>query len=55
MKLAAFEELVLLVVGTLGNEAYGVNIKETLTIGSAKIPALAPFIPPCTASKTKDM
>lgn len=30
MKLGAFEELVLLVVGSLDDEAYGVAIKETL-------------------------
>ena len=31
MKLAAFEEIVLLVVGSLDDQAYGVAIKETLS------------------------
>jgi DNA-binding PadR family transcriptional regulator len=40
MKLAAFEELVLLVVGTLRDEAYGVAIKETLQEKLGKNPSI---------------
>lgn len=40
MKLAAFEELVLLVVGMLGDEAYGVSIKETLQEKLGKNPSI---------------
>lgn len=40
MKLTAFEELVLLVVGTLGDEAYGVAIKETLQDKLGKNPSI---------------
>lgn len=40
MKLGAFEELVLLVVGSLDDEAYGVNIKETLRKKMGKNPSI---------------
>ena len=40
MKLAAFEELVLLVVGTLGDQAYGVAIKEMLRDKMKKNPSI---------------
>jgi len=40
MKLAAFEEMVLLVVGMLGDEAYGVSIKETLHEKLGKNPSI---------------
>ncbi len=40
MKLGAFEELVLLVVGNLGDEAYGVAIKETLQEKLGKNPSI---------------
>jgi PadR family transcriptional regulator PadR len=40
MKLGAFEELVLLVVGSLEDEAYGVSIKETLQKKMGKNPSI---------------
>lgn len=40
MKLGAFEELVLLSVGSLGNEAYGVSVKETLQRTTGKNPSI---------------
>ena len=40
MKLGAFEELVLLVVGSLEDEAYGVSIKETLNEKLGKNPSI---------------
>lgn len=40
MKLGAFEELVLLAVGSLGEEAYGVAIKETLQEKIGKNPSI---------------
>jgi PadR family transcriptional regulator, regulatory protein PadR len=40
MKLGAFEELVLLAVGSLGEEAYGVAIKETLQDKLGKNPSI---------------
>lgn len=40
MKLGAFEELVLLAVGSLGDEAYGVAIKETLQEKIGKNPSI---------------
>ncbi|MEZ4827929.1 MAG: helix-turn-helix transcriptional regulator [Bacteroidia bacterium] len=40
MKLGAFEELVLLAVGALGNEAYGVAIKEILQEKIGKNPSI---------------
>lgn len=40
MKLGAFEELVLLAVGSLGDDAYGVAIKETLQEKIGKNPSI---------------
>ena len=40
MKIGAFEELVLLAVGSLGKEAYGVSIKETLCDKIGKSPSI---------------
>jgi PadR family transcriptional regulator, regulatory protein PadR len=40
MKLGAFEELVLLAVGSLGRNAYGVSIKETLAEKIGKDPSI---------------
>jgi PadR family transcriptional regulator, regulatory protein PadR len=40
MRLAAFEELVLLVVGSLDGQAYGVAIKETLREKLGKNPSI---------------
>jgi PadR family transcriptional regulator PadR len=40
MKLGAFEELVLLAVGSLGKNAYGVSIKEALTEKVGKDPSV---------------
>ena len=40
MKLGAFEELVLLAVGALGDEAYGVTIKEILKDKTGKNPSI---------------
>lgn len=40
MKLGAFEELVLLAVGSLGKDAYGVSIKETLAEKTGKNPSI---------------
>ena len=40
MKLGAFEELVLLAVGALGDEAYGVTIKEMLKDKTKKNPSI---------------
>lgn len=40
MKLGAFEELVLLAVGALGDDAYGVTIKETLKAKTGKNPSI---------------
>ncbi|MEP1032386.1 helix-turn-helix transcriptional regulator [Ekhidna sp.] len=40
MKLGAFEELVLLAVGVLGEDAYGVTIKEILKEKTEKNPSI---------------
>ena len=40
MKLGSFEELVLLAVGSLGRNAYGVSIKETLAEKIGKDPSI---------------
>src|SRR5687768_8503078 len=40
MKLGAFEELVLLAVGALDKNAYGVSIKETLSEKTGKDPSI---------------
>ncbi|MEQ9304102.1 MAG: PadR family transcriptional regulator [Marinoscillum sp.] len=40
MKLGAFEELVLLAVGALGDDAYGVTIKEILKEKTGKKPSI---------------
>jgi PadR family transcriptional regulator PadR len=40
MKIGAFEELVLLAVGYLENNAYGVSIKETLAEKTGKDPSI---------------
>ena len=40
MKIGAFEELVLLAVGSLGDEAYGVAIKELLQEKTGKSPSI---------------
>jgi DNA-binding PadR family transcriptional regulator len=40
MKLGAFEELVLLAVGSLNKDAYGVSIKETLAEKTGKNPSI---------------
>lgn len=40
MKLGAFEELVLLAVGMLGEDAYGVTIKEILKEKTGKAPSI---------------
>jgi PadR family transcriptional regulator PadR len=40
MKLGAFEELVLLAVGVLNDDAYGVTIKETLAEKTGKNPSI---------------
>lgn len=40
MKIGAFEELVLLAVGSLGEEAYGVAVKELLTEKTGKSPSI---------------
>ena len=40
MKIGAFEELVLLAVGSLGEEAYGVAIKELLKEKTGKNPSI---------------
>ncbi|WP_462248721.1 PadR family transcriptional regulator [Ekhidna sp.] len=40
MKIGAFEELVLLAVGSLGEEAYGVAVKEMLESKTGKNPSI---------------
>lgn len=40
MKIGAFEELVLLAVGSLGEEAYGVAVKEMLEDKTGKSPSI---------------
>ncbi len=40
MKIGAFEELVLLAVGSLGENAYGVAVKELLADKTGKIPSI---------------
>lgn len=40
MKIGAFEELVLLAVGSLGDEAYGVAVKEMLEEKTGKNPSI---------------
>ncbi len=40
MKIGAFEELVLLAVGSLGEEAYGVAVKELLKEKTGKNPSI---------------
>lgn len=40
MKIGAFEELVLLAVGSLGEEAYGVAVKEMLKEKTKKSPSI---------------
>ena len=40
MKIGAFEELVLLAVGSLGEEAYGVAVKELLEEKTGKSPSI---------------
>ncbi|MEQ6121724.1 helix-turn-helix transcriptional regulator [Reichenbachiella sp. MALMAid0571] len=40
MKIGAFEELVLLAVGSLGDEAYGVTVKELLLEKTGKNPSI---------------
>ena len=40
MKLGAFEELVLLAVGALGDDAYGVAVKDLLTEKTGKKPSI---------------
>ncbi|MEO9485096.1 MAG: PadR family transcriptional regulator [Ekhidna sp.] len=40
MKIGAFEELVLLAVGSLGEEAYGVVVKEMLEEKTGKSPSI---------------
>ncbi|MEM9327414.1 MAG: helix-turn-helix transcriptional regulator [Bacteroidota bacterium] len=40
MKLGAFEEIVLLAIGTLGDDAYGVTIKETLRKKTGNNPSI---------------
>ncbi len=40
MKLGAFEELVLLAVGSLGEDAYGVSVKELLKEKTGKSPSI---------------
>lgn len=40
MKIGAFEELVLLAVGSLGEEAYGVAVKEMLEEKTGKNPSI---------------
>ena len=40
MKIGAFEELVLLAVGSLGEEAYGVAVKEILKEKTGKDPSI---------------
>lgn len=40
LKLGAFEELVLLAVGALGDEAYGVTVKEILKEKTGKNPSI---------------
>lgn len=40
MKIGAFEELVLLAVGALGEEAYGVAVKEMLEDKTGKKPSI---------------
>jgi PadR family transcriptional regulator, regulatory protein PadR len=40
MKLGSFEEMVLLAVGALGDDAYGVAIKETLYKNIGKNPSI---------------
>lgn len=40
MKIGAFEELVLLAVGALGQEAYGVAVKELLKEKTGKNPSI---------------
>lgn len=40
MKLGGFEELVLLAIGSLGNDAYGVTIKEILKEKTGKNPSV---------------
>lgn len=40
MKLGGFEELVLLAVGSLADDAYGVSIKETLEEKTGKKPSI---------------
>src|SRR5258705_8747426 len=40
MKIGGFEELVLLTVGSLGDNAYGVTIKETLAEKIGKNPSI---------------
>jgi len=55
MKLAAFEELVLLVVGTLGDEAYGVSIKEALQEKVSKNPSIGALHSALYRLEAKDM
>jgi DNA-binding PadR family transcriptional regulator len=40
MKLGTFEEIVLLAIGTLGEDAYGVTIKETLREKTGNNPSI---------------
>lgn len=40
MKIGAFEELVLLAVGSLGDDAYGVAVKELLAEKTGKSPSI---------------
>ncbi|MEM6641341.1 MAG: PadR family transcriptional regulator [Bacteroidota bacterium] len=40
MKIGSFEELVLLAVGSLGDEAYGVSVKELLKEKTGKNPSI---------------
>ncbi|MEM9329302.1 MAG: helix-turn-helix transcriptional regulator [Bacteroidota bacterium] len=40
MKIGGFEELVLLAVGSLGEEAYGVSVKELLKEKTGKSPSV---------------
>ena len=40
MKLGAFEELVLLAIGSLGNDAYGVSVTELLQEKAGKKPSV---------------
>ena len=40
MKLGAFEELVLLAIGSLGDDAYGVSVSELLKEKTGKKPSV---------------